>query len=235
MSNGTQEQKFVTFNFCLCSSLYKPISHTCCLFPRTDMSPHLPTSRESWKVQRRERTLGVLKSPINPLAQVAMADPTNSPSTRRSLVLPTTALIHLPGASPPIGHRETTYTTQSHARKCPDWPSYKNPSTTLLTSSKDLLDPEPAAKHLYFRLQLLCSSKTSVRSPSLNIFFLVLLPKGGLASPSSLHPVVRETMGWRGKLSTLENQKGDTGGASLLWPSKKSGSGFLICAKKFRV
>lgn len=90
-----------------------------------------------------EMTLGILKGPDGGHARPYGL------SIRQSLVLPTIALTYPPGASLPTGHSETTDTTQSHARKCPGWPLYKDPSTTLLTSSKDLLDPEPPV----FRLQ----------------------------------------------------------------------------------
>lgn len=84
--------------------------------------------------------------------EVAMPGLTDGLSIRQSLVLPTIALIYPQGASLPIGHRKTMYTTQFHSTKCPDWPLYKDPSTTLLSSSKDLLGPNATAKHLFFRL-----------------------------------------------------------------------------------
>lgn len=102
-------------------------------------------------------------------------------SIRQSLVLPTIALTYLLGASLPIGHRETTYTTQSHARKCPDWPLCKDPPTTLLASSEGLLDPEPAAKHLFLDFSPLCCSKASIHNSRLNVGFIFY-------SSSTKHP-----------------------------------------------
>lgn len=173
MSNGTQEHckggKDVTFSYILFSSLYEPISHTCCVFLWTCLQ-HLPSCRTSWKAQEMEMTLEVLKSPINSLSLGGHVKPF-ALSIRQSLVLPTIALTYPLSASLPTGHKETTYTTQSHARTCPGRPLYKDPSTTLLTSSKNLLDPDPAAKHLFLDSSPLCSNKASICNSRLNVVF----------------------------------------------------------------
>lgn len=130
-------------------------------------------------------------------------------SIRQSLVLPTIALTYPLGASLPIGHRENTYTTQSCARKCPGLPLYKDPSTTLLTSSRGLLDPDPAAKHLFLDPSPLCSSKASICNSRCNIVFIFY-------SSSTKHPFLHhyhhsftqlsEGQWGRGRmLRTLEN------------------------------
>lgn len=106
----------------------------------------------------------------------------------------------------PLATGRPHITTQSCVRKCPGRPLYKNPSTTLLTSSKGLLDPDPAAKHLVLDCSPLRSSKASICNPRPNV--VILFYSSSTKHPFlhlSCHSFTRLSEGQVGKEGSAEN------------------------------